>query len=131
MNWKSTLILGAISSTLASIACIIYAKIYSETQLVDFSKVANNISFILSSSIGCFLMASGYKVILAWKGENALGWINIIYSVLSFASIIGVIGYNLPLEIEFPEMFPGLVIPMHFFPILSFLTVYPFFKPNI
>jgi hypothetical protein len=76
-------------------------------------------------------MASGYKLILAWKGENALGWINIIYSVLSFASIIGVIGYNLPLEIEFPEMFPGLVIPMHFFPILSFLTVYPFFKPNI
>lgn len=131
MNWKSTLILGAISSTLASIACIIYAKIYSETQLVDFSKVANNISFILSSSIGCFLMASGYKLILAWKGENTLGWINIIYSVLSFASIIGVIGYNLPLEIEFPEMFPGLVIPMHFFPILSFLTVYPFFKPNI
>jgi hypothetical protein len=35
---------------------------------------------------------------------------------------------SLPLDIEYPELFPGLVVPMHFFPAYAFLTIYPFFK---
>jgi hypothetical protein len=48
--------------------------------------------------------------------------------VLSFASIIGAIGMTLPLDIDFPELFPGLVVPMHFFPALAYFAIAPFFK---
>jgi hypothetical protein len=130
MNWQKIFILGAVSTLLSSLACIIYAKVYSEAFLVNFGKVAGTTNFIAASAIGCFLMAVGYKVATNWKGEKAIGWLNLIYSVLSFASIIGVFGFSLPMDIESPEMFPGMVIPMHFFPVLSLLTIYPFFNKN-
>ena len=128
MSWKQTFLIGAVSTVLSALACIIYAKIYSEAFFVDFSKVAGTLNFIAASAIGCFLMAVGYRLAMQWKGEKIMGWLNILYSVLSFASIAAVLGFNLPLDIESPEMFPGMVIPMHFFPVLSFLTIIPFFN---
>lgn len=128
MIWKQTFILGTISSILSATACIIFAKIYSEAFYVDFSKIVGSINMISASTVGCFLMTIGYKLAVQWKGIKTIGWLNILYSILSFASIAGVLGFNLPLEIESPEMFPGMVIPMHFFPVLSLLTIHPFFK---
>lgn len=125
--------LGSFSTILAAIACAVYNRIYSEAFYVDFGKVIGLSDIIAACAISCFLMASAYTIGFNWKGEQTIRWLNILFSVLSFISIIGVLGYNLPLDIEFPEMFPGLVIPMHFFPVLSFLTIYPFysFKNNL
>lgn len=131
MNWKSTFFLGILSAALSSIACIIYNKIYSTAFYVDFSKILNTAGIISSCVIGCLLMAVGYFIAIKWKGSKLIAWMNIFYSVLSFASIVGVLSFSLPLDMESPEMFPGLAIPMHFFPVLSFLTVYPFFNQSI
>ncbi len=131
MSWKRIFLLGFISSLLASLACIIYAQIYKEAFYVDFGGVVGPANIISSCIIGCLLMAVGYKTILHFKGSKALGWTNIAYSILSFVSIIGVLGFNLPLDMESPEMFPGMVIPMHFFPVLSLLTVFPFFQSHV
>lgn len=126
MNWKSTFILGGLSSALSAMACIIYSKIYEVAFYVDFSQVIGLTNMVAASAVGCFLMSVGYKVILGWKGIRMLGWLNILYSTLSFASIAGVLAFNLPLEVEFPEMFPGFVIPMHFFPVLALLNIFSF-----
>lgn len=128
MSWKQTFILGLISTILSAIACAIYTKIYSDAFYIDFSKIVGTINLISASAIGCFLMAIGYKLAIKWRGIKTIGWLNVVFSVLSFASIAGILGFNLPLEIESPEMFPGMVIPMHFFPVISLLTIYPFFK---
>lgn len=128
MNWKQTFVLGTIGTVLSAMACIIFSKIYSEAFYVDFSAIVGSANFISASAIGCFLMVLGYKYAIQLKGVNSIGWLNILYSVLSFASIAGVLGFNLPLDIESPEMFPGMVIPMHFFPVLSILTIHPFIK---
>ncbi len=130
MSWKQTFILGLAGTVLSGLACFLYAKIYSEALFVDFSKVVGLANMISASAIGCFLMAIAYKLAIKWKGTKTIGWLNVIYSILSFASIAGVLGFNLPLEIESPELFPGMVIPMHFFPVLSILTIYPFIKIN-
>jgi hypothetical protein len=37
---------------------------------------------------------------------------------------------SLPLDIDFPEMFPGLAIPLHFIPAMIFFGLDPFFKKN-
>ncbi|MBL7901136.1 MAG: hypothetical protein JNK73_04005 [Bacteroidia bacterium] len=128
MNWKQTLIMGVAGSLLSSLASIIYLNIYKEALVVDFSKVAGTSNIIAACSIGCLLMAVGYKLAIKWKGTKTIGWLNIAFSVFSFATIAGVMGFNLPLDTESPELFPGMIIPMHFFPVLSILTIYPFFK---
>lgn len=128
MIWKKFFELGLISSLLSTTACLIYAKIYSTAFYVNFGVIVGTTNMIAASAIGCFLMVIGYKLGIQWKGEKVIPWLNILYSIISFASITGVLGFNLPLDIESPEMFPGMVIPMHFFPVLSFLTIYPFFS---
>lgn len=128
MIWKKAFTIGLISTVLSTIACLVYAKIYTEAFYVDFSAVVGTINMISACAIGCFLMVIGYKFAAQWKGEKAVAWLNIIYGVLSFASIAGVLGFNLPLDMESPEMFPGMVIPMHFFPLIAVLSVYPFFS---
>jgi hypothetical protein len=128
MSWKQTFIMGIASSLLSSLASFIYLNIYNEALVVDFSKIAGLTNIITACTIGCFLMVVGYKFAIGWKGIKTIGWLNIAFSIFSFVSIIGVLGFNLPLDTESPELFPGLVIPMHFFPILSILTIFPFFK---
>lgn len=128
MTWKQTFIMGLTATLLSSIASIIYSMIYKAALLVDFSKVAGTSNIVAACSIGCFLMAVCYTVSIHWKGTKIVRWLNISFSVLSFATIAGVLGFDLPLDTESPELFPGMMIPMHFFPVLSVLSIFPFFK---
>jgi hypothetical protein len=128
MTIKQSAIHSLVSAALASAACLIYNKIYSEAFYVDFSKVMNAFGIIASCLVGCLLMGAAYFLVFKWKGNKWIGWLNVLIAVLSFASIIGVLGMVLPLDVESPEMFPGLAIPMHFFPALAFFAVKPFFE---
>lgn len=128
MNWKQTFIMGITASLLSSLASIIYLNIYITALIVDFSKVAGISNIVAACSIGCLLMAVAYKLALKWKGTKTIGWLNILFSIISFATIAGVFGFNLPMDTESPELFPGMIIPMHFFPVLSIITIFPFFK---
>jgi len=128
MTLKQISIHVLISALLAIVASLIYNTIYSSAFELNFSSVLNIGGIIGSTLIGCTLMGIGYYVGYKWKGEKLIPWINILISVLSFASIVGVLGIQLPLTMESPEMFPGLAIPMHFFPALAFFTISPFFK---
>ena len=128
MNWKKGFLLGLTSAALSAIAGSLYNQVYSKAFYVDFSTILNWQGITIASLIGCILMSIAYVLLFKWKKENFLGFANILFAIVSFASIIGVLSFKLPLEMEMPELFPGLAIPMHFFPALSFLTVYPFFK---
>lgn len=130
MPFKKAILLAAISAALSITACLIYNKVYSGSFYVDFTKIISPTSVIMTCLIGCTIMSLGYWVATRWRPNMNLGWLNILYTVLSFASIVMVLSFKLPLEIEFPELFPGLAIPMHFFPVLAFLAIVPFFKSN-
>jgi hypothetical protein len=124
---KKIIIHGLVAGILSGLASIIYFKLYQSTLATSFDKVINIGSIIGSSILGCLLMATGYFLLSKFKKENFKGILNVTISVLSFASIAGVISMTLPIEIENPELFPGLTIPMHFFPALAFFTIEPFF----
>ena len=128
MTLKKISIHVLISALLAIVASLSYNLIYSSAFELNFGSVLTIGGIIGSTLIGCTLMGMGYYVGYKWKGEKSIPWINILISVLSFASIVGVLGIQLPLTMESPEMFPGLAIPMHFFPALSFFAISPFFK---
>lgn len=125
---KNTLIHGLVAGILAGIAGIIYLNIYNGAFGVDYNEMINIGAIMGSSLLGCMLMTLGYAALAKFEKENLKGWLNILITVLSFASIIGPIGMSLPIDIEYPELFPGLVVPMHFFPALVFFSIYPFFN---
>jgi uncharacterized membrane protein (DUF373 family) len=120
-------VLAGISSATMS---LIYFKIYQTMLDTTFEKIIGIGAIIGASFLSCTLMAVGYFLLSKFRKENIKGLLNIIISTLSFASIIGVISISLPLDIEDPELFLGLAVPMHFFPALAFFTLAPFFRQH-
>ena len=129
MNLKKGLLLGVTSGIVAGGVGTLYNAIFSDAFYVDFSSVLNPTGIFIASMIGCLLMGLGYAIAARLKRPLLIPIINVLYCILSFASIIGVLNYTFPLSMD-PDMliaFPGLAIPMHFFPALSFLALVPFF----
>lgn len=126
--WKKFLIHALTGAVLSGMASVIYNLIYKKSFYVNFSSVINTTSIIGACTFACMLIAIGHFIVFKWKGAKLIGLYNIVVLVLSFASIIGVLSFLLPLDVEFPEMFIGLAIPMHFFPALAYFAVEPFFK---
>ena len=125
--FKKALLLGIISGLLAGIAGVVYARVYYTVNEADFSKVASTIRILASSLFGGVLAAIGYTIadrLLKAKGEIVF---NFLFTLLSFASLLAPISFKLPLDIQTPELFPGMVIPMHFFPALGWYTLKPLF----
>jgi len=125
--FKRALLLGIVSGLLAGIAGVIYARVYYTANEADFSKVVTSVKIISASLFGGILAAIGYSLLvkaLKTRGEIVF---NLLFTIISFASLLLPIAYKLPLTIETPELFPGMVIPMHFFPALGWYTLKPLF----
>ena len=125
--FKNALFLGIVSGLLAGAAGLLYAHLYFKINEADFSKVASAVRILSSSLFGGVLAAVGYTAfdkLLKDKGEIVF---NLLFTILSFASLLMPIAFKLPLTIETPELFPGMVIPMHFFPALGWYTLKPLF----
>jgi len=125
---KKLFIQGIVAGVLASTAGLIYLNIYQAAFEVHFDAIVNTGSIVGACILGCMLITVGYAILLKFNKLNLAGWLNILVAIVSFASIISPIGMRLPLEIESPELFPGLIVPMHFFPALAFFTLSPFFQ---
>lgn len=119
---------GIIAGVLAAVAGIIYFNIYQNTLGTEFNKIVNIGSISGVSIIACLLIALCYWALEKFKKEKWKGILNIVITLLSFASIISPISMSLPFDIKNPELFPGLVVPMHFFPALAYFCIDPFFK---
>lgn len=127
MDAKNLLLHGVLSSVLASMAGVIYYEIYQYLMLSEFNAIVNWGSIVGASTLGCLLMMLGYWILTKFNLLKLMGWMNVLIAILSFVSIIGAMDTALPLDIDYPELFPGLVVPMHFFPAMSFFGLAPFF----
>jgi hypothetical protein len=127
---KTIFIQSLVAGILAAIAANIYNQIYFFATEVDYSNIINP-----GSLIGLNLLVSLVAGLLYWlltalfKTRGAIVF-NFVYSVGSFACVIIPIAITLPLSTPFPELFPGLTVPMVFFPVIAWLTIDPLFKKN-
>jgi hypothetical protein len=124
---KKVFIHGITAGIFAAIAAIVYNKMYSDALMVDFSKLINVTSISGSIIFGCILASVGYYFFSKLIKSNVDVWFNIIFLVITFASFISPLSATLPFEIESPELFAGLAIPMHIFPVLFWLATKPLF----
>jgi len=120
-----------VAGILAAIAANIYNRIYFFATEVDYSNIINPFSLT-----GLNLMVSLIAGVLYWllttmfKNRGAIIF-NFVYSVGSFACVIIPIAITLPLTTPYPELFPGLTVPMVFFPVIAWLTIDPLFKKDV
>ncbi len=119
---------GIVAGILSSIAGIVYFYLYQNLLFLDFSTVLNAGSISGASVLGCLLMAGGYIILNKLNQRKLEGWMNLVIVILTFISILGPITVTLPLDVDFPELFPGLAVPMHFFPAMIFFGLKPFFQ---
>lgn len=123
--FKKLLLVGVVAGIASGVASIIYAQVYHAAFGVDFSAVVNPVGMLSSCLFGSVLASVGYwglfKVVSKW----AQVVFNLVFILLSFASIIFPLVATLPYDIEFPELFPGFAIPMHFFPALFWFGLKP------
>ncbi len=112
---------------MAALAAIIYDRIHFFATEADFSGIVNPgtmISLNLIVSLIFSFVDYFFNKILK-KNGNIVSHLAI--SILSFAAIIIPISISLPLSVRNPELFPGLAVPMIFFPALAWFTLKPLF----
>ena len=124
---KKSLALGLVSGLLAGIAGVIYAHLYYTINEADFSKVASTINILAASLFGGVLAAIGYTLLDKWLKTRGEIVFNLVFTLISFITLLAPIAVRLPRNIDTPELFPGMVIPMHFFPALAWFTLKPLF----
>jgi hypothetical protein len=128
---KKLLILGVVSGLLAGIVGLIYQKVYASSLGDGFTNVAKPANIMISCLLGCIIAAVGYFLLSKVLKSNTEAVFNLLFTIITFATILGPIAAKLPLETEMPELFPGLAIPMHFFPALAWFTLKPLFAKSV
>lgn len=117
------------AGVLSAVAGVIYARIHFFATETDFSRIINVGTITGLSLIICVAAGLGYWGLKSKWGRKGEIIFNFAFSILSFAGVIVPISITLPLSIEYPELFPGLGVPMVFFPALAWFTVNPLFEP--
>ena len=122
---------GLTAGILSAVASIIYYKIFifafTYEGKPDYSKVINIPVLIGTNIIAGLIAAAGFGTLTHFIKKNGELIFNLIFSIVSFASILLPISTKLPFDIQMPELFPLLTVPMHFFPVIAWFTIRPLF----
>ena len=125
---KTPLTYGLSTGLISGTAGSVYSYCYQEYMFLDYSQVITPWSIITASVVACLLMAGSYWYLGGEKQLHLLKLLNICFALLTCFSVLLPLGITLPLDVEFPEMFPGLAVPLHFFPTLIFFSLLPYFQ---
>ncbi|THU41126.1 hypothetical protein FAM09_03155 [Niastella caeni] len=129
--FKKLLLLGLVSGVLAGVAALIYQRIYTNSLGADFATIAKPVNIVITTTLAGLLASIGFGLLTKWLPKPGEIIFNFVFVILTFASILGPFAVKLPLEIETPELFPGLTVPMHFFPALAWFTLKPLFVKEL
>ena len=128
----SVISFAIVSGLLSGVITLLYAKVYQEALIVNYSEVISTASIFISCIVGSILATAGYitlvKVIPKY-GEIIFGF---LFAMICFVSIAGVFAVQLPDSDDetFYFLIYGFAIPMHFFPFITWYVLKPIFIKN-
>ncbi len=131
--FKKHLLHGVTAGLLSGLASLIFMRVYKEIAFVDFAPVMPVYKIFGACVFGSVLASAGFfsaKKMLSKYGEVIF---NLLFTIFSFASIIGPIMFTFPPELdvkgidEITMYFQPFAITLHFFPALIWYTVKPIF----
>jgi hypothetical protein len=125
--FKRLLLLGLVSGAMAGVAALVYQKVYFKANEADFSAIVTPAKIFIGGILVNLLASVAFGLLTKWLPKAGEIIFNLLFVILTFAALVGPIGYILPLDYEQPELFPGLTVPMLFFPALAWFTLKPIF----
>jgi len=123
---KTYFLNGLAAGLLSGLAAFFYARLYIAAVGTSYPGLVSPLSIFSACIFACTLIAiCAYlmEIVLKKPRLNALMIVAGTFISMAIPLII-----NLPLNTERPELFPGLVIPMQFFPALAWFATKPFFR---
>lgn len=128
IKMKNIALHGILAGIFGAFVNIIIKKRYCDTFSVDFNKMVN-VPVIIGTCLFITLLASiAYHFFSGWLKKNSFAWFNSILVLLSYWAYKGPFSTQLQMDIESPELFISLNLPMHFFPILFWIASKPWMK---
>lgn len=124
---KRLFLQGILAGLISAVLGITYFVIYQSILNIRFDSIVNIGSLAGASFFGCLLISIPYALLLRSKKFEWIGWLNLMIMILSFISILGPLNMTFPTEITNRQLFPGLMVPTHLFPSLTFFSLSPFF----
>ncbi len=128
---KNVFLVGLLTSIFSSIINLGYLELYNNALGNYFDKILNTPSVIGFSTFSSMLYTVGYILIFKLSKEKLAGILNILYVILVCVSVVITFSLSLPLDIEAPELFVGLVVPIMIFPAFLFLALQPFLNKKL
>jgi len=131
--FKNYLFLGITAGILSGLASFVFSTVYKETMFTDFSPVVSNINLLSACLFGCILASLGSFGLNKLMPKFGDVIFNLLFTILTFASIIVPIVFKFPPELDFEgiDMVTSYFIPfamtLHFFPALIWFTLKPLF----
>ncbi|HRI80264.1 MAG TPA: hypothetical protein PLR06_12085 [Cyclobacteriaceae bacterium] len=119
-----------VAGILAAVAANIYNQIYFFATQIDYSVMVNVWSITGVNILVSLFAGLLYAMLVRFFKSKGHIIFYFLYSIGSFACIVIPLAITLPLSTPFPELFPGLTIPMVFFPCIAWMTIDPLFKKN-
>lgn len=130
---QKSLFVGITAGILSGVASVLFAFVYKEVMLTDFSPVLSMLSLMGACMFGCILASIGFWALHRLSPKHGEIIFNLLFVAFSFASILGPIMFKFPpeLDVEGVDMINSYFIPfaitLHFFPALIWLAIKPIF----
>jgi hypothetical protein len=118
---------GLAAGLLSGLAAFFYARIYTEAVDVSYPGIVSTQGIFSVCIFVSMLIALAYWAIKRLFRKDAELLFNILLLLCCSLSIVIPFIVSLPLDMPAPELFPGLIAPMHFCVALSWYTVKPIF----
>lgn len=118
---------GLAAGLLSGLAAFFYARLYMHTLNISYPGIVSAKGIFSVCIFVNLLVALSYWMMQKLFRKDAELLFNVLFAIGCFLSIVIPFMVSLPLQMSSPELFPGLIVPMHFFPLLAWYCVKPIF----
>jgi hypothetical protein len=126
--FKKYFLTGLAAGILSGLAAFSYYHVYTSTLKVSFPGVVSTASIFSSNIFAGIVIASLYHLLHLLFKKDMETLFSLLLAGGSMMSMAIPFMISLPLELDHPELFPGLIVPMHLFPALAWFVCKPVFK---
>lgn len=125
--FKKYFLNGLAAGSFSGLAAFFYYRIYVAALEISFSSIVSTASIFSASLFAGMLIALFCFGIDKLFKKDMEVLTNLLLTGGTFVSLIIPFMISLPLDVDHPELFPGLVVPMQLFPVLGWFAFKPMF----
>jgi hypothetical protein len=125
--FKKYFFTGLAAGVLSGLAAFFYYRIYVAALEVSYASIVSPASIFSASLFAGMLIALfSFGMNRLFKKDMEV-LTSLLLAGVTLVSIVIPFMISLPLDVDRPELFPGLVVPMQLFPVLGWFACKPFF----